>query len=111
MVCCQEGLDKDSVSSLLGNISKLAPAQPLYLDPGMVRPSPTVMCTLIMTCLSHWAKLWLSLAAVCCSRTADLDAFEKQHIGWFISGDSNHYLACQPGTKLFPALSEYEQEW
>ena len=34
VVCCQDGLDKDSVSSLLDDIDKLAPAQPLYLAPG-----------------------------------------------------------------------------
>ena len=107
VVCCQEGLDKDSISSLLDDIDKLAPAQPLYLAPGMVRLDPAVT----LTCLDHWTELWLSLAAVCCSRTADLDAFEKQRTGWFIGGDSNHYLARQPGTELFLALSEYEQEW
>ena len=73
----------------------------------MVRLDPAVT----LTCLNSWTELWLCLSAVCCSRTADLDAFEKQHTGWFIRGDSNHYLARQPGTKLFPALPVYEQEW
>ena len=109
VVSCQEGLDKDSVSALLDDIDKLAPAEPLYLGPGMVRLDPAV----ILTCQlqEHWTDLWLCLAAVCCSRKADLDAFKKQRAGWDIKGDSNHYLTRQPGTELFPALSEYEQEW
>jgi hypothetical protein len=73
----------------------------------MVRLDPAVT----LTCLDSWTELWLCLSAVCCSRTADLDGFEKQRAGWFIGGDSNHYLARQPGTELFPALSVYAQEW
>jgi hypothetical protein len=42
VICCQEGLDKDSVSALLDDIDKLAPSQPLYLAPGMVRLDPAV---------------------------------------------------------------------
>ena len=42
VVSCQEGLDKDSVSALLDDIDKLAPAEPLYLAPGMVRLDPAV---------------------------------------------------------------------
>ena len=107
VVSCQEGLDKDSITALLDDIGKLAPAQPLWLAPGMVRLDPAVT----LACQEHWTDLWLCLAAVCCSRAADLDAFEKQRAGWFIHDDSSHYLARQLGTELFPALSEYEQEW
>ena len=107
VVCCQDGLDKDLVSALLDGIDKLAPAEPLYLAPGMVRLDPAVS----PTCQGHWTDLWVCLVAVCCSRSADLAAFEKQRAGWFIQGDPKHYLARQPGTDLFPAISEYEQEW
>ena len=107
VVCCQEGLDKDSVSALLDDIDKLAPSEPLYLAPGMVRLDPAVT----LTCQEHWTDLWVCLVAVCCSRTADLAAFEKQRSGWFIQGDPKHYLARQPGTDLFSAISKYEQEW
>lgn len=107
VVSCQEGLDKDSATALLDGIGKLAPAEPLYLAPGMARLGPAVT----LTCQEHWTYLWLCLAAVCCSRTADLDAFEKQRAGWYIWGGSSHYLARQPGTELPSALSEYEQEW
>ena len=55
--------------------------------------------------------MWGCLVAVCCSRAADLAAFEKQRSGWFICGDAKHYLAPQPGNDLFSAISEYEQEW
>ena len=107
VVSCQEGLDKDSVSSLLDDIDKLAPSEPLYLAPGMVRLDPAST----LACQDHWTDLWVCLVTVCCSRTADLAAFEKQREGWFIRGDSKHYLARQPGTDLFTAISVYEQEW
>ena len=45
VVCCQEGLDKDSMSALLDDIDKLAPSEPLYLAPGMVRLDPAVTLT------------------------------------------------------------------
>ena len=79
--CCQEGVDKDSGSALLDDIAKLAPSEPLYLAPGMVRLDPAVT----LTCQEHWTGLWVCLAAVCCSscRSTDLAAFEKQRAGWF----------------------------
>ena len=107
VVCCQEGLDKDSVSALLDDIDKLAPSEPLYLSPGMARLDPAAT----LACQDHWTDLWVCLAAVCCSRSTDLAAFEKQRSAWFIRGDPKHYLARQPGTALFPAISTYEQEW
>ena len=103
VVSCQEELDKDSATAHLDDIGKLAPAEPLYryLALGMVRLDHAVT----LACQEHWPDLWLCLAAVCCSRTADLDAFKKQRAGWHIRGDPSHYLARRPGTGLFPALS------
>ena len=91
----------------MDGIAKLALAEPLYLALGMARLGHAVT----LTCQGHWPNLWLCLAAVCCSKAADLDAFKKQCAGWYIKGDSNHYLAHQLGTKLLPALSEYEQAY
>ena len=63
VVCCQEGLDKDSVSALLDDIDKLAPSEPLYLAQGMVRLDPSAT----LTCQGHWTDLWVCLAGWLCA--------------------------------------------
>jgi hypothetical protein len=65
-ISCQKGLDKDSVSALLDDIDKLAPSEPLYRAPGMVRLDPAATGS----CQDHWTDLWVCLAAVCCSRAS-----------------------------------------
>ena len=74
---CQEGLDKDSISSLIDDLDVTTAVRPLWHSPGYQRLDPHTN----RNALASWQQLWVCVTAVCCPAHLDRASFERDIAG------------------------------